>query len=198
LSVGFEQDPEQGPGRCRGERGRLVRQHDADGSSAGAVTVRPAWWSARPCAGPARVRAGPRFGRVRAGCLSPSGDSLSCRVAGGRLCRAGHGVAASVPGSGWAACRSRSAARAAKAGLSSSKPQAVLAVDLCLVGRVRVPQNSQDVAERGDDGCDLLAGHWRPWWRRTRPGHEPGALGGGLGDPPGDVGQVLSPANGDR
>jgi hypothetical protein len=30
-----------------------------------------------------------------------------------------------------------------------SKPQAVLVVDLCLVGRVRVPQNSQDVAGRG-------------------------------------------------
>ena len=41
--VGLEQDPEQGPGRCRGERGWLVRQHHADGSSAGAVTVRPAW-----------------------------------------------------------------------------------------------------------------------------------------------------------
>jgi hypothetical protein len=37
------------------------------------------------------------------------------------------------------------------------KPQAELAVDLCLVGRVRVCENGQDVAERGDDGCDLAS-----------------------------------------
>jgi hypothetical protein len=41
------------------------------------------------------------------------------------------------------------------------KPQAELAVDLCHVGRVRVCENGQDVAERGDDGCDLAS------WRRS-------------------------------
>jgi len=42
-----------------------------------------------------------------------------------------------------------------------SQPQAKLAVDLCLVGRVRVCENGQDVGEHGDDGCDLVAGHER-------------------------------------
>jgi hypothetical protein len=46
------------------------------------------------------------------------------------------------------------------------KPQAALAVDLYLVGRVRVGENVQDVAERGDYCCDLVAGHGRPWLRR--------------------------------
>jgi len=59
--------------------------------------------------------------------------------------------------------------------------QAELAVDLCLVARVRISENGQYVAKRGDDGCDLLAGHGRPWCRWAHPGYMPSPLGGGPG-----------------
>jgi hypothetical protein len=59
--VGLEEHPEQGPGRCRGERGRLVRQEHPDGASAGAVMARPG--GARPCPGSARVSLRARSGR---------------------------------------------------------------------------------------------------------------------------------------